>query len=126
MPADPQLRALADEDYCYLTTTGRVSGRPHTVEIWFAIEGRTLYVLAGGGRRADFVRNAEREPKVTVRIGERTFDGRARVVEDGDEDALARRLLLAKYRPRYRGGLGEWGRTALPFAVDLAFARRAR
>ena len=23
-------------DYCYITTTGRVTQKPHTVEIWFA------------------------------------------------------------------------------------------
>jgi hypothetical protein len=24
--------------FCYLTTAGRVSGRPHSVEIWFALQ----------------------------------------------------------------------------------------
>src|SRR6185312_13518616 len=37
----------ADLDYCYITTTGRRSGKPHTIEIWFALDGRTLYLLAG-------------------------------------------------------------------------------
>jgi hypothetical protein len=27
------------EPFCYLTTVGRVSGRPHTIEIWFALDG---------------------------------------------------------------------------------------
>jgi len=27
--------ALADTEYCYLTTTGRRSGRAHRIEIWF-------------------------------------------------------------------------------------------
>jgi hypothetical protein len=40
------LRTLAGEDFCYLTTTGRVTGRPHTIEIWFALEGGTLYTLS--------------------------------------------------------------------------------
>jgi hypothetical protein len=44
---------------------------------------------------------------------------RARVVTEPDEDALARRLLLEKYRPRYRGDLDEWGATALPVVVEL-------
>jgi hypothetical protein len=29
----------ASQAFCYLTTTGRVSGRPHTIEIWFARRG---------------------------------------------------------------------------------------
>jgi hypothetical protein len=56
---------------------GRVTGKPHTVEIWFAIEGATLYVLAGGRHRADFVRNAKKTPSVGVRIGERRFQSTA-------------------------------------------------
>lgn len=111
-------QSLADEDYCYLTTTGRRSGRPHTVEIWFAIAGETLYMLAGGGERADWVRNSRRTPAVTVRIRDTSFNGVARVVADAAEDTLARAIVVAKYR-RYHGDLSEWGRTALPVAVDL-------
>ena len=29
--------ALAGESYCYLTTRGRVTGQPHTIEIWFGM-----------------------------------------------------------------------------------------
>ena len=114
---------LADEDYCYLTTTGRVTGKPHEIEIWFgtAPDRPTVYILAGSRERADFVRNTLRTPGVRVRIGGREMAGTARIVGPGEEDALARRLLLEKYAPpRYKGGdLGEWGREALPFAVDL-------
>jgi deazaflavin-dependent oxidoreductase (nitroreductase family) len=117
MPPDP---ALAAADYCYVTTTGRVTGNPHIIEIWFALEGETLYILAGGRERSDWVRNARKTPDVSVRIGETTFAARARTVEpDTDEDALARRLLVEKYGPRYSGDLSNWGRTALPVAIDL-------
>ena len=117
-----ELAELAREAFCYLTNTGRVSGRPHTIEIWFALNGRTLYMLSGNGprHRADWVRNLTKTPAVTVRIGDREFAGIGRVVEDGEEDGLARRLLLEKYEPTYSGDLGDWGRTALPVAVDLA------
>src|SRR4029453_632468 len=57
--------------FCYLTAAGRVSGRPHTIEIWFAMRGRTLYLLSGGGDRSDWVRNLLRRPEVTVRLGRR-------------------------------------------------------
>jgi len=76
-----------DEDFCYLTTSGRNSGRPHTIEIWFALNGKTLYMLSGGRHRADWVKNALRFPEVQVRIRNTTFAGRARVVNDPAEDA---------------------------------------
>ncbi len=68
---------------------------------------------------SDWVKNLSRAPRVTVRIAGETFDGRARVVEDGGEDELARRLVVEKYE-RKPGSLSDWRRTALPVAVDLA------
>ena len=104
MPLDP---ALAGEEYCYVRTIGRVTGRPHEIEIWFALQGSTLYILAGGRDGSDWVKNGKRQPRVHVRIAGRSFEGAFRVVADADEDALARRLLLEKYsrarRPRRVG-----------------------
>ena len=109
----------ATESFCYLTTVGRVTGRPHEIEIWFGLAGATLYMLASGRGRSDWVKNLRRTPRVVVRIRARQFTGRAREVAPGDEDALARSLLLEKYRPGYGGDLTGWGRDALPIAVDL-------
>jgi deazaflavin-dependent oxidoreductase (nitroreductase family) len=116
MPAD--LQQFANDDFCYLTTTGRVTGKPHTIEIWFALDGHTLYMLSGS-HSSDWVKNLLRTPAVAVRLGEASFAGQARVVEQNDEDGLARRLVLAKYEPESSDDLSEWGRTALPVAVDL-------
>ena len=117
---------LAGEDYCYLTTTGRVSGEPREIEIWFGLvlpqtsgQGATLYMLSGGGDRSNWVRNLLREPSVTVRVGGVTQAGRARVVEEPEEDRMARQLLFDKYSESYSGDLEDWRRTALPIAVDL-------
>ena len=121
MTAD--LAALAGEEYCYLTTTGRATGRPHEIEIWFGVEGNTLYVLSGGRDRSDWVRNLRRKPDVSVRIGDTRFTGRARVVNAPEEHAKARSLLLEKYAPRYSGDLSDWGRNALPVAVDLEMGK---
>ena len=110
--------------FCYLTTTGRVSGRPHTIEIWFALRDRTLYLLSGGGDRSDWVRNLLAHPEVSVRLGRRdapALAARARVVDpSSDEDDLARRLVTGKYQPGYGGDLTGWRRSSLPVAVDLA------
>ncbi len=118
MTTDPQ--QLADESFCYLTTTGRVTGRPHTIEIWFSLDGYRLYMLAGGGTGSDWVKNLLRAPGVTVRIRDVTYTGRARVVEDAQEDALARRIVVGKYQPGYGEDLTDWGRESLVVAVDLA------
>ena len=82
-----EISALAREQLCYLATTGRKSGKRHTIEIWFAMEpgGRTLYMLSGGGDRSDWVRNIRQDPEVKVRIGGRTFEGRGRFVEEPDD-----------------------------------------
>ena len=110
--------SLASEDFCYLTTAGRLTGQPHEIEIWFALDGGTLYVLSGARDRSDWVKNLRETPEVTVRISDRTFGGHARVVDDAGEDPLARRLVIEKYEGR-PGSLSNFRRTALPIAVDL-------
>jgi deazaflavin-dependent oxidoreductase (nitroreductase family) len=111
---------LADEDFCYLTTVGRRSGKAHTIEIWFALENGNLYLLSGGGDNADWVRNLRKTPAVKVRIGSRTVAARAREVTAPDEDALARRLLDEKYMGWKAGKrLSSWARNALPVRIDL-------
>ena len=112
-----------DLDFCYLTTVGRVSGTPHRIEIWFALHDGSVYMLSGGGERSDWVKNLIAEPSVTLQIGEQTRATTARIVSATDEDEVARRLLLEKYRSRYSGKLDEWDRTALPVAVGWNAAR---
>ncbi|HKH75759.1 MAG TPA: nitroreductase family deazaflavin-dependent oxidoreductase [Rubrobacteraceae bacterium] len=113
----PDLGVLASEDFCYLTTVGRVTGRPHEIEIWFSIDDTTLYMLSGS-HRSDWVKNLRKTPEVTVRIANRTFEGHARVVGARREDELARRLLVEKYE-KTPGSLASWRRSALPVAVAL-------
>jgi deazaflavin-dependent oxidoreductase (nitroreductase family) len=116
---------LAGESFCYVTTTGRRTGDPHRIEIWFGKQGSTIYLLSGGGDRSDWVRNMVQTPDVTVRIGEQAFGSRARMVSDPSEDRTARALLFAKYAPTYAGDLTPWRDTGLPVAIDLLSAHRA-
>ena len=112
---------LADEDVCYLTTTGRKSGNAHEVEIWFGIQDRTLYLLSGGGDSADWVKNIKNSPAVKVRINSQTAAGTARLLRrNTKEDAAARQLLDGKYmgwRPGKK--LSSWARGARPLAIEI-------
>jgi deazaflavin-dependent oxidoreductase (nitroreductase family) len=107
--------------FCYLTTRGRRTGRPHTIEIWFVVVGASAYLMAGGRDRADWVRNLTADPAVTLRVGEDSWPAEGRVVDEGTgEDVRARRLMLAKYSTPGSGDLDSWGRSALVVAVDVA------
>jgi deazaflavin-dependent oxidoreductase (nitroreductase family) len=120
MPGDDNWWVDPDLPFAYLTTSGRRSGRPHTVEIWFAMAGDTVYLLSGGGDRSDWVRNLRAEPHVTIRVGGDERRASARLVEASEEDERLRGLLAAKYQG-WRAGqpLSGWARSALPVALDL-------
>jgi deazaflavin-dependent oxidoreductase (nitroreductase family) len=112
--------ALSTENFCYLTTTGRKTGRPHEIEIWFALHAGRLYLLSGGGRRSDWVRNLMADEHVDVRIAGRALAGVAEVVPAPEDDGVARRLLASKYQGWREGSpLSHWAESALLVRVEL-------
>lgn len=114
------LSQFSNEEYCYLTTRGRVSGRPHEIEIWFVVHDSTIYLLSGN-KRSDWVKNLLNDPAVTVRITKHTFSGSARVVKDREEEHKARYLIAEKYQEWEEGKtLSQWAQTALPVAIDVS------
>ena len=115
------LASLKDQEYCYLTTIGRVTGNPHEIEIWFGAENTSLYLLSGGMDKSDWVKNLLKDSTVKIRIVEHTFTGIARLIEGEKEETTARYLLAEKYQEWESGRtLSEWARTALPVAIDLS------
>ena len=110
--------SLASEQYCYLTTTGRVSGETREIEIWFALLDRTIYLLAGGGERANWVRNLRVRQEADVQIADRAFEVTAREPSPGAEASRARRALFAKYSAS-GSGLARWRDFGLLVALDL-------
>ena len=119
------LQAVRDEAYCYLTTTGRKTGEPREIEIWFGVIGTSLYMLSGSGEdergpKAHWVRNLMKTPACTVRVAGETVPATGRIVQRGaEEDAAARELLVAKYQPSSSGDLSDWGRRSVVVALDL-------
>ncbi|HEX9747503.1 MAG TPA: nitroreductase family deazaflavin-dependent oxidoreductase [Methylomirabilota bacterium] len=103
--------------YLYLTTTGRRSGLPRRIEIWFTRHEGRYYLVAEHGRKAHWVQNLLAEPAVRARVGRRSFRGRARLI-----DARSERDLAATIRGRSEAKYG-WG---AGLVVEIAPASRRR
>ena len=115
----PDLAAFASETFCSVTTTGRVTGLPHTIEIWFLVHDAEAWILNGSGERSDTVRNVRARAEVQLRIGTETTVAVGRVVDGLDPDAPVRAAMAAKYRTD-ADNLVTWSRTALPVAFRVA------
>lgn len=64
-------RRLVDNDMLLLSTTGRHSGKPHTVPLLYLRDGDDLVVIASWGGRdnhPDWYLNIQSEPAATVQI----------------------------------------------------------
>jgi hypothetical protein len=116
--------ARAAVEYCYLTTTGRVSGRAHTIEIWFVAHEGAAYLMAGDPR-SDWVRNARHDPAVRLRIEGVEVPARALVVDDPDDarQPLLRARMADKYDEREPdGSLSSWAQAAVLVEVRPSIA----
>lgn len=94
--------------FLYLTTTGRTSGEPRRIEIWFVELGGRYYLVSEKGAASHWVQNLRKEPRVRFSVGTRTSPALRRAETaaqartlDGDEDtelaAAVREAMDAKY-----------------------------
>jgi deazaflavin-dependent oxidoreductase (nitroreductase family) len=93
------------EQFLYLTTTGRKTGLPREIEIWFVERESRIYILAEHGYKANWVQNILANPSVTIRLMGRLWQASGRVLEpdrDGDLYAEVRELAREKYGWRKR------------------------
>jgi deazaflavin-dependent oxidoreductase (nitroreductase family) len=109
MPSDAQ-----PEQSLYLTTSGRRTRLPRTIEIWFTEFQGCFYCIAEYDT-SKWVGNIRANPAATWRVGERHFAGKARVL-DPQRDAYA--LMMVQQLSRAKYGWGEG--TVVELKPDLA------
>lgn len=97
--------------FLYLTTTGRKTGLPREIEIWFVAAGGKLYILAEHFHNAHWVQNIARNPRVRVRLGGRDFSATARAL-DPERDRPTWEMAQELARKKYGWGEG------LPVEID--------
>jgi deazaflavin-dependent oxidoreductase (nitroreductase family) len=92
------LNELADvrsAKFIHLTTTGRRTGKLHTVELWFAVNDGKVY-LSHEGEETDWMRNIKKNAWVIFEISGKNFAGKAQYLDE-DEARIAKVALCEKY-----------------------------
>lgn len=85
------------EQFLYLITTGRTSGEPRQIEIWFTEHRGRYYLVSENRENSGWVKNIEKTPKVTFSVGTReapyigshSRSAMARIVRPETEPELA-------------------------------------
>lgn len=112
------LNQHAGHQFAYLTTTGRNSGNPHRIEIWFGTHDGRIFLMSGGRESSDWVKNLITDPNITIEIGEESFSGFATILSEPSEaESLARAILVQKYGTGR--DLERWGKESLAIAIDI-------
>lgn len=78
--------------FALLTVTGRRSGKPRRRPVRAIRKDGTLYAVAILGERSDWLRNIRAQPRVSVKLGGRTYAATARELAEGAERDDAAKL----------------------------------
>jgi deazaflavin-dependent oxidoreductase (nitroreductase family) len=81
-----------------ITVTGRVSGRPISLPIWFALDGDKLYLIPVKGSDTEWYKNLRKTPTIHLAArGGKTLTTNARLITDQAQ----LNKILEKFRDKY-------------------------
>lgn len=93
MASKEDLENVASQKLVHLITKGRVSGKTHMVEIWFALRNGKMY-LSHEGKESDWMKNVKKNDQVCFEIAGKNFNGNARYLQDETEEAWTAKVAL--------------------------------
>jgi deazaflavin-dependent oxidoreductase (nitroreductase family) len=103
-----ELEPVRKENYIYLTTGGRKTGKAHTVELWFALAPGGVY-LSHEGSPTDWMRNLQKQPRASAKIGKLQFEADAEFLKAGKlRDEGAKALYEKYYEPASKDTIDDW------------------
>ena len=88
---------MTEPKYLYLTTTGRISGNPHEIEIWYVEHEGCYYLISEKREAAHWVQNIGADPAVRFRLGEVTVAAVASVPDYANLIAAVKAKMDAKH-----------------------------
>jgi deazaflavin-dependent oxidoreductase (nitroreductase family) len=89
-----------EPQFLYLTTTGWKTGKPHEIEIWYVEHDGRYYLVSERLERSHWVQNIRRNPSISFRVGDHSFEGKGRILDREKEPELTAAvsaLMDAKY-----------------------------
>lgn len=102
------MEILREEKFAYLTTVGRRTGRPHTVQLWFAFADGSIF-LSHEGKYTDWMKNIVQGSRVSARIGRLTLKADATILKEGKRQELGKASLYGKYYgPAPKSTIDDW------------------
>ena len=116
------LEARASETIVEITTIGRKSGKPRTIPIWFIYERGRFYIQAGNDGKTAWYRNLKKNSQIGLKIGDLTFTGKARFIDDPTETERIHEMFRDKYlRARLAAWVGSQVGHGRVVEIDLPF-----
>src|SRR5258705_12600852 len=82
-----------------ITVTGRKSGRPISIPVWFVLEGDKLYLLPVQGPDTQWYKNALKNPTIQIAAGGEKAELNATPITDPKQVAAVAEKFRAKYGP---------------------------
>ena len=118
--ANEDLARVASQKFIHLTTVGRKTHNPHTVELWFAIRGNRVY-LSHEGIETQWMKNIKKYGSVTFEIGGKNFTGKAHVLEGGTEESWTAKVALYEkyYDKATKEVIEDWFSLSKLLAIEL-------
>ncbi len=104
MPAqsDTLKDRLARSSEIKITVTGRKSGRPISIPVWFVLEDDTLYLLPVKGSDTQWYKNVRKHPAIRIDGSAQEF----RVVPITDPAEVS--AVVEKFRGKYAGDVKKY------------------
>jgi deazaflavin-dependent oxidoreductase (nitroreductase family) len=96
--AGGEIQGMHRERLVLLTTTGRRTGRRHTVPMMIHREGDRMFVMAsnqGDPKEPDWFGNLVANPRVTVEVGDERWEGDATPLKGAERDRQWARITEA-------------------------------
>jgi deazaflavin-dependent oxidoreductase (nitroreductase family) len=121
MASKRDLEKVAHHKLVHLTTIGRRSGKPHTVQIWFALRDGKMY-LSHEGKETDWMKNIKKNGQVSFMVGRENFIGNACYLDDGTGEAWTGKVALYEkyYGKATREVIEDWFSLSRLLVVEIS------